>query len=231
MNNDVCVYSTVNFLKQTTRLDSLIRLELTENGITDETVIRFTNQATTGFDGDYDASKFFSYAETRPSIFSTASNNMSINALPSTTETIGIDVKGTHASSMTISTTELLDIANIYLRDELTGIETNIAIEDYSFTYDNSFQNRFTLHFTITDLEEHLNADIPFITYAHDNLIMVKIEKKGNYDVSIHNLLGQELYSKHNAQTELEISNLGSGYYLVVVSDGSNRSVKKVILK
>ncbi|NQU32703.1 MAG: T9SS type A sorting domain-containing protein, partial [Bacteroidetes bacterium] len=231
MDNDVCIHNGVGFLKETTTIpDSLICLQVEENGFTDETVIRFAEDATEGFDGNYDAAKFFSYALDRPQIYSTANNMMSINSLPGTVQNIGIDVKGNHGNTMKISATELVDFSNVYLLDELTGIDTDLSNNDYTFTYDQDFTSRFTIHFTITDIYENGFSEIPFHAYSHNETIKVIFTDSDIYNIRLYNLMGQKIYDKENVRSNIDIPYLVSGYYLVKVSTGNRYSVKKVIV-
>ena len=231
MNNDVCVHNDVGFLKNNIpEAQGLIRLQLTQNNMVDDAIIRFNSQATEDFDGEYDALKLSSYVTNRPQIYSITNDRLAINTLPPAVETIEVEVKGVDDEEMIISMTEINNLGNVYLKDKLTGIDTDLSFEDYTFIYDKYFTNRFTLHFLITDVDETLLSEIPFIAYSENNSIKIKFEDSDNYSVSIFNLLGQELYQHQNIHSQITISNLNTGYYMIIVSNGTETTIKKIIL-
>lgn len=231
MNNDVCVHNSVNYLKNNiSDPQGFIRLQLTQNEKIDDAVIRFNPQATEDFDGEYDALKFSSYVTTRPQIYSITNDRLAINTLPPTVELIEVDVKGADGQEMTISMTEVKNLDIVYLKDDLTGIETNLSLEDYSFTYDQNFTHRFTVYFTITDINE-INKDFDFTAYSENSNIKMRFPDKDNYNISITNILGQEVYRNENVSFEDNVSYMKSGVYLIKIASDNNQSVKKIIVK
>ncbi|NQU31853.1 MAG: T9SS type A sorting domain-containing protein [Bacteroidetes bacterium] len=228
MTSSVCVHNAVTFKNQ---MDAgqIIRLELTDADLTDETVIRIIDGATTIFDGNLDAHKFFSFNTEYPQIFSTANDFMSINSLPEANEAIGLDVSGADGNSMTISVTEALDFDNLYLKDELTGQVTNLKVEDYTFTYNADISNRFNLFFSITDVTETPENDI--MIFAYDQTIQVNLEGFNQTNISVYNLLGQEIATVNANANQVLIPIFNSGYYVVKVADGNRVSTQKVFIK
>lgn len=71
-----------------------LRVKISGNGYSDETVIRFINGATPNFDGAYDAWKLFSTNPNVPSIFSKTSENenLAINSLPNYNKDTSIQI-------------------------------------------------------------------------------------------------------------------------------------------
>ena len=61
MDNNVRVHNTTSFYKSLN--SDLLRLKVTGNSFNDETVIRFNDAASSGFDGNMDAYKLFGYKE------------------------------------------------------------------------------------------------------------------------------------------------------------------------
>ncbi len=231
MDNDVCVHNSVGFLKETeTTTDSLIRVQVSQNGIIDEAVIRFNSDATAGFDGQFDAVKFFSYVEDRPQIYSSANNGMAINTLPSSIEIIDINVLGIDGQTMTIGTTELIDITNVYLEDNFTGIITNIGTDEYSFIYDKDISNRFTVYLTITNSTE-VDSKLVFKAFSTNNNIKFQFYDSESYSISVTNLLGQKVYQKDGIIRKAEVINLKPGIYIVKVNSATTEALRKVIVK
>ncbi|MEM9023819.1 MAG: hypothetical protein AAGB22_08750, partial [Bacteroidota bacterium] len=77
-------------------LQDVIRLRLTntDNGLFDETVIRFHPDATVGYDPNYDAWKLFSIVPAAPSFFSRSPQgwDMTINSYPSLLQDYALDL-------------------------------------------------------------------------------------------------------------------------------------------
>jgi len=232
MSRDVCVHNDVGFLKSNTTIDSLIRLQVNQSGKSDETVVRFLNDATEEFDGQYDASKFFSYSENNPLVFSKSMmDSYSINSLPKSVQEVSIDVAGINGVSMTISATEINSFDSVYLKDKLTATITNLALEDYTFTYNNNFNNRFTLFFSYTGDQENLYPELSFDAFSSNNEILIQINHTGISEISVVNMLGQQVFSQQTSQSKLSIPIHQSGYYLVKVHSGQHMATKKVFVK
>ncbi len=231
MTNEVCVHNPVGYLKSENSQQQIINLEVNDNGSIDGTVIRLTDNATADFDGNLDAYKLFSFENGYPQIFSTANGNMSINSLPLSVleESVALDVRGTDGNILTISATEFGDIEKLYLKDELTGDIADLKTETYSFTYDADAEDRFTILFGITDINENVVSEDAKI-FAYNKNIQIVLDGMNRADISVYNLLGQVVTSSSTtSMTSIPMEK--SGYYLVKVSDGENVITKKVFIK
>ncbi len=233
MTADACVHNSVAYLKTTPQVDSLIRLHLDQFGNSDETVIRFVAGATDGFDGQYDAGKMYSYSDNHPLIFSKSNDNtFSINSLPPSTQEVTVDVMGIQGISMTISKTEITSFGNVYLQDELTGDITNLATDDYTFVYDTSYTDRFRIFFTITDVNKTPANNLSFRVHSSNNKIILWINNhNNNYNLSIVNLLGQQIYNGYNDESVVTIPVNSSGLYIITVNDGISNQSSKIFVK
>jgi len=104
MTNEVQVHNSIGYLKnQKTIPSELVRLEVSNEVDTDETVIYFEEEATKGFDAQFDAHKLFSFSSNKPHIFSSENNKMAINVLPIENAEVPIDVSGVDGEDMIIS--------------------------------------------------------------------------------------------------------------------------------
>jgi len=234
MTSDVCVHSDTAFMKSVnaTSNPQKIRLEVSNGSLTDETLICLNDEATPGWDGSLDAHKLFSFNKNHPQIYSTDNGMMSINALPSTVETIPLDVKGQDGNPMTISLTEVGDIDQVHLYDNYTGESTDLKKKDYQFTYNESVADRFILSFLITDIAEKPMVDKGFYAYSTDGGINVVLkEKVSSASITVFNLLGQKITSVRTNNNETHISMLKSGYYLVRVNTGLKTGTEKVFIQ
>jgi len=229
-SNAVCVHNGVDFRNPEISDQQIITLEISSNDQSDKTFIVFKEGATTDYEGTFDAHKLFSFNPDYPQIYSTANNFMAINSLPyDYRESIAMDVRGEHGNEMTISAIETADIA-IYLQDEASGDMVDLTKESYTFTYDSGITDRFTILFSITDLNENPNAFDAKI-FDSNGAILVMLSEFENVDINVFNLLGQNVAS-HSATGNLSRINVQqSGFYLVKLSNGTKISTQKVFIR
>jgi hypothetical protein len=211
--------------------NSLIRLVISANGMTDEAVIKLQEGATAGFDSQYDAHKLFSFNNNHPQLYSTANGAMAINTLPVETGAVDMDVTGKQGDLMTISVVERINMNEVWLVDELTGIQTDLTKENYSFIYDNTFANRFTLHFSIVSVNEQPSNDNLFSVYSARGEINVIIPFAENANVEIYNLLGQKVAQANHRSGLNRFVLPRNRYYVVKVYNASNVKTQKVLIK
>ncbi len=232
MDEDVCVHNTVGYLKSQNTEQEIVRLEIEDAGMVDEAVIVFKDGATEDYDGDYDAHKFFSFNADYPQIYSTANDFMSINALPFTAqESVALDVRGKDGNSLTITATEGDDFEYLILKDAVTGESVNLKEKSYTFIYDAEIVDRFSLHFSpLGVIDNPLSGDAVKI-FAYDNNIQVVLDGTDHANISVYNLLGQEVTTRSANTSITSIPMNKPGYYLVKVSDGKNYSTQKVFIK
>jgi len=229
MTNDVQTHNTVGFLKSQSAISELVRLEVKSGAYTDETVIYFEAEATVGYDSQFDAHKLFSFNEDRPHIYSTANYFMAINALPVENTEVPVDVVGIDGKTMTIAATEVVGFGDVFMLDNYTGIQTNLAQTNYEFLYDEDITNRFLLFFSTVSTPD--NIDELFTIYSHDNNVRVFIPIETNAKVVIYNLIGQKVNQTTAHKGINNIPVYESGYYLVTVVDNNTIVTKKVFIK
>ncbi|NOZ45410.1 MAG: T9SS type A sorting domain-containing protein, partial [Chlorobi bacterium] len=157
MTNAVRVHNTQAFWKNgaNSKLNNVLKLQVSGNSYTDDIVIRFMDSATTAFDNDYDAYKWSSGIDSIPELFTkdNANNDLSINTQPVLTGSwstpIGFNIG--KVGSYTISATEYENFSAttaIYLEDLYTGTLINLKEKSYTFTSDIvNDTNRFIVHF------------------------------------------------------------------------------------
>ncbi len=228
MNNAVCVHNTVQFFNNTQNysVGKIIRLQVNQDSLTDETIIRVHPDATLAFDSQLDAHKLQSFAGNSIGIFSTGNNGMSINSVPPGTETIPIDFYGTNNTIMTVSVTEADNFDHVFLTDNFTGITVDLINEPYTFTYINYIHNRFFIHFTITNTDT--NSVIPYVNiYATKNNINI-VNRNNSAFIEIYNILGQKIISSSTKSGFKEIAVKGGCYYVVNVFNRNHSETRKV---
>jgi len=217
MTTDVCVHSDTAFMKITPGTQKIIRLQINDGNLKDETVIRVTENASEGWDGNLDAHKLFSFNPQYPQIFSTGNGFMSINSIPPGVKTVPLDVKGVNGNLLTVSLMQGDDFENIFLYDNLTAQITDLKKEAYSFTYDESFANRFVLSFLVTDLSGKKTGNKKFNVFARGKTVEVVFNDISKAEIIIYNLLGQEITRKNTTSRVNNFSISETGYYIVKV--------------
>ena len=231
IGTDAQVHNSVNFMKEQQLLpDNFIKLKLTDGSRTDESIIRLDEEATINYDGQLDMHKKFSLDDEQPQLYSTANNFMAVNVLPLSTSKVEMDVSGVDGNEMTISLLEINDFNVLYLKDRYSKTICNLLNESYTFTYDESQKDRFTIFFATTVDEQENNLDIARV-YSYDKTIRVIIPTKTIVSVDVTNLYGQIIRSMEVGLGTHDIQINHSGIYLVCLRNSKGQLVNKVIIK
>lgn len=227
MGNGVRVHNNTPFYKD--EIANMVRLQISGNNYSDETVIRFTENATTGFDGDLDAHKLFGYQAEAAQIYSHLNQDYGINALPEI-QNVTVGVKAGQAGTYTIAATDVSEFETLILEDLLTGSTTNLLQSTYTFDYVlGTLNERFILHFSpLTGIQDK-NDQQAFVFASNGNLI-VSIPGNQNGNVSVYSLNGQ-LIKTANVEGSINTINMDQkGAYIVKVVTDSFVVTKKISL-
>ena len=114
------------------------------------------------------------------------------------------------------------------LVDKLTGIETNMLIEDYSFmarTFDDA--NRFIIRLSIEDNSDSESENFAFI--SNGQMIIEEIEGQGL--VRIFDVMGRHI-AQHSVSGSASIATdgLATGMYIIQMADDNGVKVQKIII-
>ncbi|MDD2963977.1 MAG: hypothetical protein PHU33_08515 [Bacteroidales bacterium] len=244
MTNEVRVHSSQAFFKAGDELPDVLRILATSNGMSDEAVVRFTNQATPLADGDYDAWKMTG-TEGAPQLSTLSSDNqpLAINSLPYMEEAYVVPMNFAMAANGSV---ELLfniqsfaPAVTIHLRDELANTTTNLRTQNrYTFQHtDGAAEARFKLLFggAIGTDEPVANPIRQWIT--GNTLYISAPELTGQQAVvTVYNLVGQALCQHQVVLGELNTLELQATPGAVLVEtksvDGSRvLTTKGIIIK
>jgi hypothetical protein len=140
LNESVKDATDEQFIRTTVSPDELIRLELTGNGYTDETVIHFNQNATDNFDRLFDAKKFLSFNTDVPAIgsmidtvFSSVNTFQSVSNDLSVPVKVKVGVSGNYTIQLN-SSSWMPSISCLVLEDLKTGTQTDLrTISSYTF--------------------------------------------------------------------------------------------------
>ncbi len=227
MDNSVRVHTATPFIKDA--VANLVRLEVQGNNKTDETVVRFLEEATALFDGKYDAFKLEPTDGAIPQLYSIANKDMAINTLPET-DWVQLGFKANFDGEYTISAIEINDIASVWLEDTFTGEFTNLTMDSYTFNHSViNAPERFILHFTPLAVPENMADMINIYSNNHDVYVAVPANTRGT--VKVYNLMGQEAASTTITEVLTRITLDKSAYYVVEVVSDESVVTKKVFVK
>lgn len=201
----------------------IIDLSVSNNTFTDRTRVVINNAATTGYDTNCDAGKFFSESEEVPQIYSldAEGNKYAINERPETGGSVRLGFIAPQGGNFTMQLTRNT-MGNVILKDNETGASVNISGQEYSFTSDaGTYENRFELYFTETTGIEN--------TAAVQQAMSVNVTENG---ISITGHANVEVFAASGAMVGKASVNgrhsfaLPSGLYIV---KGERKSVKVMV--
>ncbi|MFU8843466.1 MAG: right-handed parallel beta-helix repeat-containing protein [Bacteroidales bacterium] len=222
----------------------LFEITVSGNSYDDKTYIHFNEQATTGFDSEFDGYKIYGIEEA-PQLYTRSGEDMlRVNVLPEIIPGIVVPValevpaRGEYTFIFDGLTTFEENIT-MYLED----IKENHMIEvtqhgQYVFSANPSDSpDRFMLHFGLVGEEAFVSADDngAFHIYSYQNTVYVQsfLQQEISGSVMIHNMMGQEILNNKLENTSLNkfSLNTGSGYYVVKVLSDSGVYSQKVFIK
>ena len=228
IDNAVRLHNANSFFKNT--VGNLVRLNISGNGYTDDAVVRFLPEATFGFDGNYDAHKFFGDVPEAAQLYTLGSTALAINTLPEA-NSVPVGVHGNTEGIYTIAATEVNDLADILLEDSKTGIITDLLQNTYTFNFaPGETETRFVLHFSpMTSVNETENL-ISGIYSSHGD-VYVDLKNKAKADIYVYMITGQLVANVATVMGINKISLKKTGNYIVKVISDNSTIVKKVFVQ
>lgn len=225
MDNAVRTHTSAPFLKSSTT--EYVKLIVTGNDRSDETVIRFDDSATPLFDGQFDAAKLGASDINFPQIYSICDRNLAYNAAPKA-NLVHLGFNAGVSGNYTLSINDIDGISYVSLEDTQTGIFTNLLNNSYSFSYspgDN--EQRFVLHFN-PNVSVDESGNSPAIIYSGHGSVNVDLKNNVNGDINIYTISGQHIASVPAAKGSNKISLANPGNYIVKVISSQSTMVKKI---
>ncbi|MFN3405689.1 MAG: fibronectin type III domain-containing protein [Cytophagaceae bacterium] len=214
--------------------EKLLRIVLKAEGQTDETVIRFSSEATFNFDYELDAVKIIN-PEGIPSIYTNVDGKKySINSVAENKlKPIGIeaDVLSSDTKEFVFYTTNVGE--DLYLLDNSNN--TSIQISDatsYSFSGD---VNKGRFYITSRKDLDHKISDSWYITSDEAN-VTIYLSTSDKINVSVFDIMGKEVSRFENiigndGFFNLNVPEIISGVYVIRVDDNKNVISGKVFLR
>ena len=223
----------------------ILRLQVSNGVITDETVLYTNSNASNGLD-DYDSQKMNEGNITIPQIYTLAgTEQLAINGLNNISYDLEMPLGLTISTSGTfslkasqisnfVSGTQLIlkDYANID-----SPINTDLSDGNtYSFSSGATTNNtsRFTLTFRAPSVATEINSTEKgsfWISTNANGQIIVNGNSSENTLVTIYNALGQKIVSKNITHANAPLGNsLQAGVYMITVSNAGKSITKKIII-
>ena len=220
------------FNKKFTIHPNSLKLTTSTDKYYDNIILIFNDDATNGFDEDYDAYKFNSFVES-PTPFFIGDNDerLAVNELP-TTESVKLGFLMDDSGEVTISIDNSNGFEEIILEDKKDNTFTNILNSSYTFKYElgEDEQNRFTLHFNKGELgDDDIINKIKMYSHGKD-IFIITPNNLHNAIINVYNLSGQRVsIDKFDILKNEEIhTNLKNGIYILEVSSDEGISTTKI---
>ena len=230
------IHSTRQFYKGNSSPGEL-HLKVEGNGHADKIMIAFKEDATEGFDSEYDAWKLYGDAAA-PQFYSIMNGEkLTVNMLPSgkTDKVIPLGLEAGKDGEYTITVEGLtLDGESVWLEDLLQGsIQELKTGSTYTFTAQAGAEaHRFNLHFANpASVPETNNMDVNI--YAHSGNIYLTSPAIVTGKVAVFDMLGHQIFSQTLAGKDfyrLPV-NETSGVYVVEFTTDTKHFTKKLIFK
>ncbi len=242
MTNAVRVHSGRTFLKSDENTSDFLRIQATANEMTDETVVRFRDLASSDADPDYDAWKLFG-TDGAPQLYTLAADNemLAINSLPypetAYTVPVNFEMSANKQVTFTFKNIESFDPSiNIFLKDELDNQTVNLRNQQiYSFNHNTeNAANRFKLVFGGTIGVDEIITETSKMWIAGSTLYIHAPELTGQTGlVEVYTASGQKLISRTMVLTELSTMELHfKGLVVVKLTTGQKViTVKGILMK
>jgi hypothetical protein len=240
-DNSMRLHSTQNIYKTT--FDNTLHLTVANdaNSLFDDTYIRFNTDATDGFDGQYDAYKMFASDVNYPQVYTNdGTDDIAINNLTGLVgeRNVALGFKTTISGQFTLTSDMVSTFTangnTVYLEDLNTGAYQDLSANStYAFTSAaTTGLNRFVLHFnpTITSISEVTKNEVQL--FGYNNQIHIKSLNLLDGDVTVYDILGQVVTSKHLSGSTSEVINLDpkSAVYIVKYTTNSQTITKRIFI-
>jgi hypothetical protein len=256
ISNNTGANPLIRTSSQNQNIGTVLRLHVNGGGYTDETAIRFHQNATPTFDGALDAWKLFDSPgylgfpgiwNARTTISTKDANNkdLSINSLPyahTQNAVIPVLVKVLSTGVHTITASQLENLppnSCVTLKDKLTNTTHDLRNGGYVCTIADSTQSaRFELTIcanAVIGIKENQVDDnsVSIGTVADGAIVYLNFDKADKTTISVTNILGQKVKEDVTLYTEKESVNISipsnNQVYFVTIKHGSKTYTKKIV--
>jgi hypothetical protein len=182
------------FLKESLVVQDMLKLNVTGNGYSDKTYVRFKEEATTGFDQVLDAYKLFGI-EGAPQLYSILpEDDAAVNTLPTilSNSDVSVGFKAGTAGDYTMTVTGV-ESFNASTQLVLEDLKTNLILDlrqtaVYNFiATPGDDEHRFNLHLKkANSIAENINSNVAI--YSNKNSVYIKNPKRLKGSIVVYDL-------------------------------------------
>ena len=206
-------------------------------GTTPQMLIGFDANATAGYDAGYDGKMFDNNADVIYSVADARSLVIDAQGTFTTTDVINVSANFLSNGNYTMSIAQKEGVftngQQIYLKDNVTGIETELTAGNYNFAATSGLQvDRFTVYFSKGVLASSNVTKSQSTIYADHQVVHVKGTSKIT-SVEVYDMSGKminKLPAVHSSSTSFPVSYKGIVIVKLVMENGEVVT-KKIILK
>ena len=234
--------SLTTYYKNATLQDNILNLKIEGNNVTDEARVCYYDQASSNFDGAFDAYKLFCYDASIPQLYSVTSDNIqvAINTLPLSEMygSVPVGFRPGMEGNYTFTADGVGSFpSNVYIKleDKKTGtvqkLNDNPIYAFASAASDNS--DRFVLHFQDATSINNPEVTNNFTVYVDNGTITINQLESLTGTVKVSDMLGRTIAMENMvAETPLQINlNSTPGVYVVTVYTKSKTYSQKVVIR
>jgi hypothetical protein len=230
MTNDVRVHNSVNFLKETSDPDNVIRIQLSANGYSDETVIAIREADSYAFDPMADAWKLTGSSDA-PQMY-ILKDDLSDLSIASFNDLMDIEGKALYMNyaqdgQHSISWSHTLTTAHTpVLFDQMTG---NIITEGTNYQFDASnsdMPERFIFTQNPVGIQDNIST---LNVWEYNNILFVNNSNMNDNQVQIFNIQGVKIFK--GTGNEFDLNHLAPAMYIVKVKSGEHAKTQKIVIK
>jgi len=222
--------------------ENFLKLQISGNGYTDETIIRFNENATEEHDSNFDAYKLFSHETDMIQIYSVTNNltELSINTLPEITSNVNVPlilINSPETYNINVSEFNFYN-TDVSLKDNLTNklynLSNNIILNFAKDESDNN--NRFELIFNKNSSNIYVDNEFGFNIYPNPNngIFYLSFNKVIDfYKVEISDITGKTIYRntfKNSIKSEIDLNNQSKGIYFIKIRMFDNSIINKKLI-
>ena len=210
-------------------IPNLLRMQVSGNGYMDEATVVFLPEATSGFDGEYDAHKLYGDVPEAAQIYTMGDKELAVNALPEVA-IVPLGIRAGTNSTLTLTATEINNLGAVTLEDIQTGTFTDIVTSAYTFNHvAGTNELRFRLHFGPLSKPEPASPSAQ--VYSYYKTVYVNLIEGQKCDINIYTLAGQKVASRLSASGINEMHIDRTGIYMVKVLTLEGILVRKVYIR
>ena len=227
------------FYKDGSTIDNSLTLKVSGNDYSDKIIVGFDYAASNLFDSNFDGYDYRGLEEA-PQLFTIGDVEYAVNILNAESKNIiipvGLEVGVQGAYSIKVEDFEgFSSSSTITLEDVKENTFTELSLNEVlNFVVEmNDKSHRFNLHFKngTAGIGNSCSSDIHI--YSYDDMVYIQQPKNFSGEVSIYNIMGQEVAHERatgESLMSIKISD-GMGYFMVKVQNGNILTTEKVFIK